>query len=177
MLQMCLKVVMSAGANRKAPQLFCMYNIKGGSKPRQAGLLGKGETHLCPCCAISIALRAGTGEPPSVTLRTSIDFLSGRRFPCLFSIGESTRFLGGSLWKENTVSWIWPWLTSHRLVKSSLNNLTLTTSLTDTGIIKMELNICSLSLLPNLQTLRHKLQSIYREKEHCYCPECTRTAK
>lgn len=126
MLQICLEVVMSAGANRKAPQFLCMYNIKGGSKPRQTGLLGKEETHLCPCCAISIALRAGTGEPPSVTLRTSIDFLSGLRFPCLFSIGESTRFLGGSLWKENAVSWIWLWLTSHRLVKSSLNNPTLT---------------------------------------------------
>ena len=123
---MCLEVVISAGANREAPQLFCMYNIKRGSKPRQAGPLGKAETHLCPCCAISIALRAGTGEPPSVTLRTSIDFLSGRRFPCLFSIGESTRFLGGSLWKENAVSWIRLWLTSQRLVKSSHSDLTLT---------------------------------------------------
>lgn len=96
---------MNAAMNRKAPQLLCMYNIKEGNKARRdSQLLGKGETHLCPCCAISIALRAGTGEPPSVTLRTSIDFLSGRRFPCLFSIGESTRFRGGSLQKENTVS-------------------------------------------------------------------------
>lgn len=81
-----------------------LYNTKEGSRPRQAGLLGEAETHLCPCCAISIALRAGTGDPPSVTLRTSMDFLSGRRFPCLFSIGESTRFLGGSVQKGNAVS-------------------------------------------------------------------------
>lgn len=64
---------------------------------------GKGECklyvcflHLCPCCVMSMALLAGTGEPPSVTLNTSIDFLSGLLFPCLFSMGESTRFLGGS---------------------------------------------------------------------------------
>lgn len=126
MLQMWLEVAMSPGANRKAPQLLCMYNTREGSRPRQAGLLGEAETHLCPCCAISIALRAGTGDPPSVTLRTSIDFLSGRRFPCLFSIGESTRFLGGSAWKKTAVSSIYLWLNSCRLVKFSLNNFTLT---------------------------------------------------
>lgn len=52
--------------------------------------------YLCPCCVMSIALLAGTGEPPSVTLRTSIDFLSGLLLPWRFNMGESTRFLGGS---------------------------------------------------------------------------------
>lgn len=55
-----------------------------------------GGTHLWPCWAISMARRAGTGEPPSVTLSTSMDLRSGRRLPCRFSIGESTRFRGGS---------------------------------------------------------------------------------
>lgn len=37
--------------------------------------------HLCPCCVMSMALLAGTGEPPSVTLSTSMDFLSGLLLP------------------------------------------------------------------------------------------------
>lgn len=78
-------------------------------------------TYLCPCCAISIALRAGTGDPPSVTLRTSIDFLSGLRFPCLFSIGESTRFLGGSLCRNNAVNLEWLWI-PQRLLRYSDNS-------------------------------------------------------
>lgn len=45
---------------------------------------------------MSIALLAGTGEPPSVTLRTSMDFLSGLLLPWRFNMGESTRFRGGS---------------------------------------------------------------------------------
>lgn len=45
---------------------------------------------------MSMARRTGTGDPPSVTLSTSIDFLSGLRFPWRLSMGESTRFLGGS---------------------------------------------------------------------------------
>lgn len=45
---------------------------------------------------MSMARRTGTGDPPSVTLSTSMDFLSGRRLPCRLSMGESTRFLGGS---------------------------------------------------------------------------------
>lgn len=39
------------------------------------------HAYLCPCCVMSIALLAGTGEPPSVTLRTSMDFLSGLLLP------------------------------------------------------------------------------------------------
>lgn len=54
------------------------------------------HAYLCPCCVMSIALLAGTGEPPSVTLRTSMDFLSGLLLPWRFNMGESTRFLGGS---------------------------------------------------------------------------------
>lgn len=53
--------------------------------------------HLCPCCVMSMALLAGTGEPPSVTLSTSMDFLSGLLLPWRFNMGESTRFLGGSV--------------------------------------------------------------------------------
>ena len=45
---------------------------------------------------MSMARRTGTGEPPSVTLSTSMDFLSGLRLPWRLSMGESTRFLGGS---------------------------------------------------------------------------------
>lgn len=56
-----------------------------------------GGTYLWLCWAISMARRAGTGEPPSVTLSTSMDLRSGRRLPCRFSIGESTRFRGGSV--------------------------------------------------------------------------------
>lgn len=52
--------------------------------------------HLCPCVAMSMARRTGTGEPPSVTLSTSMDFRSGLRLPWRLSMGESTRFLGGS---------------------------------------------------------------------------------
>lgn len=59
--------------------------------------------YLCPCCAMSIARRTGTGEPPSVTLRTSIDLRSGLLLPCLLSMGESTRFLGGSAEEEQTI--------------------------------------------------------------------------
>lgn len=43
-----------------------------------------------------MARRAGTGDPPSVTLNTSMDLRSGLLFPCRFNIGESTRFRGGS---------------------------------------------------------------------------------
>lgn len=69
------------------------------------GWFGANTAYLWLCCAISMALRAGTGEPPSVTLKTSMDFRSGRRFPCRFSIGESTRFRGGSAanWGEKVV--------------------------------------------------------------------------
>lgn len=59
-------------------------------------------THLWPCWAISMARRAGTGEPPSVTLSTSMDLRSGRRLPCRFSIGESTRFRGGSVCRQGS---------------------------------------------------------------------------
>lgn len=59
-------------------------------------------THLWPCWAISMALRAGTGEPPSVTLSTSMDLRSGRRLPWRFSIGESTRFRGGSVCRQGS---------------------------------------------------------------------------
>lgn len=52
--------------------------------------------HLWPWVAMSMARRTGTGDPPSVTVRTSMDFLSGRRLPWRLSMGESTRFLGGS---------------------------------------------------------------------------------
>lgn len=60
-------------------------------------------THLWLCWAISKARRVGTGEPPppaSVMLRTSMDLRSGRRFPCRLSMGESTRFRGGSKGQE-----------------------------------------------------------------------------
>ena len=53
-------------------------------------------SHLWPWVAMSMALRTGTGDPPSMTHSTSMDFLSGLRLPCRLSIGESTRFLGGS---------------------------------------------------------------------------------
>lgn len=49
-----------------------------------------------------MARRAGTGEPPSVTLSTSMDLRSGRRLPCRFSIGESTRFRGGSVCRQGS---------------------------------------------------------------------------
>lgn len=52
--------------------------------------------YLCPCCVMSMARRAGTGDPPSVTLSTSMDLRSGLLFPCRFNMGESTRFRGGS---------------------------------------------------------------------------------
>lgn len=52
--------------------------------------------HLWPWVAMSMARRTGTGDPPSVTVRTSMDFLSGRRLPWRLNMGESTRFLGGS---------------------------------------------------------------------------------
>lgn len=58
------------------------------------------HAYLCPCCVMSMALLAGTGEPPSVTLRTSMDFLSGLLLPWRFNMGESTRFLGGSVAKK-----------------------------------------------------------------------------
>lgn len=45
---------------------------------------------------MSMALRTGTGDPPSVTVRTSMDFLSGLRLAWRLSIGESTRLRGGS---------------------------------------------------------------------------------
>lgn len=64
---------------------------------QEGGLAPRAGIYLWPCWAISMALRAGTGEPPSVTLSTSMDFRSGRRLPCRFSIGESTRFRGGSV--------------------------------------------------------------------------------
>lgn len=68
-----------------------------------------GWSHLCPCVAMSRARRTGTGEPPSVTLSTSMDFLSGLRLPWRLSMGESTRFLGGSAdgWQGSEVN-EWP---------------------------------------------------------------------
>lgn len=59
--------------------------------------LGKlGLLYLWLCAAVSRALRGGVGDPCSVTLRTSRLFLSGRQRPWRVSIGESTRFRGGS---------------------------------------------------------------------------------
>lgn len=57
---------------------------------------------------MSIARRTGTGDPPSVTLSTSMDLRSGLLLLCLVSRGESTRFLGGSVRKiaEETIN---PW--------------------------------------------------------------------
>lgn len=52
--------------------------------------------YLWLCAAVSKALRVGVGDPCSVTLRTSRLFLSGRQRPWRVSIGESTRFRGGS---------------------------------------------------------------------------------
>lgn len=52
--------------------------------------------HLWLCAAVSRALRGGVGDPCSVTLSTSRLFLSGRQRPWRVSIGESTRFRGGS---------------------------------------------------------------------------------
>lgn len=68
-----------------------------------------GWSHLWPCEAMSRARRTGTGEPPSVTLSTSMDFLSGLRLPWRLSMGESTRFLGGSAdgWQGSEVN-EWP---------------------------------------------------------------------
>lgn len=72
-----------------------------GHQEAECRVLPEG-THLWPCWAISMALRAGTGEPPSVTLSTSMDLRSGRRLPCRFSIGESTRFRGGSVCRQGS---------------------------------------------------------------------------
>lgn len=55
-----------------------------------------GLLYLWLCAAVSRALRGGVGDPCSVTLRTSRLFLSGRQRPWRVSIGESTRFRGGS---------------------------------------------------------------------------------
>lgn len=52
--------------------------------------------NLWLCAAVSRALRGGVGDPCSVTLSTSKLFLSGRQRPWRVSIGESTRFRGGS---------------------------------------------------------------------------------
>lgn len=52
--------------------------------------------YLWLCALVSRALRGGVGDPCSVTLRTSRLFLSGRQRPWRVSMGESTRFLGGS---------------------------------------------------------------------------------
>lgn len=52
--------------------------------------------YLWLCAAVSRALRGGVGDPCSVTLSTSRLFLSGRQRPWRVSIGESTRFRGGS---------------------------------------------------------------------------------
>lgn len=58
---------------------------------------GKFLLYLWLCAAVSMALRGGVGDPCSVTLSTSKLFLSGRQRPCRVNIGESTRFLGGSV--------------------------------------------------------------------------------
>lgn len=63
-------------------------------RPEEAPLM---DRDLCPCCAMSMARLTGTGEPPSVTLSTSIDLRSGLLLLCLVKSGESTRFLGGSI--------------------------------------------------------------------------------
>lgn len=52
--------------------------------------------YLWLCAAVSSALRGGVGDPCSVTLSTSRLFLSGRQRPWRVSMGESTRFRGGS---------------------------------------------------------------------------------
>ena len=52
--------------------------------------------YLWLCAAVSRALRGGVGDPCSVTLNTSRLFLSGRQRPWRVSMGESTRFRGGS---------------------------------------------------------------------------------
>lgn len=52
--------------------------------------------YLWLCAAVSRALRGGVGDPCSVTLRTSRLFRSGRHRPWRVSMGESTRFRGGS---------------------------------------------------------------------------------
>lgn len=54
------------------------------------------ELYLWLCAAVSKALRGGVGDPCSVTLSTSKLFLSGRQRPWRVSMGESTRFRGGS---------------------------------------------------------------------------------
>lgn len=55
--------------------------------------------YLWLCALVSRFLRGGVGEPCSVTLRTSRLFLSGLQRPWRVNMGESTRFLGGSLTK------------------------------------------------------------------------------
>lgn len=67
------------------------YSILGKMYILYSGLL-----YLWLCAAVSRALRGGVGDPCSVTLRTSRLFLSGRQRPWRVSIGESTRFRGGS---------------------------------------------------------------------------------
>lgn len=57
--------------------------------------------YLWLCAAVSRALRGGVGDPCSVTLSTSKLFLSGRQRPWRVSMGESTRFRGGSAEKQN----------------------------------------------------------------------------
>ncbi len=57
--------------------------------------------YLWLCAAVSRALRGGVGDPCSVTLSTSRLFLSGRQRPWRVSIGESTRFRGGSAEERN----------------------------------------------------------------------------
>lgn len=61
----------------------------------------KNMLYLWLCAAVSRALRGGVGDPCSVTLRTSRLFLSGRQRPWRVSIGESTRFRGGSAEKRH----------------------------------------------------------------------------
>lgn len=57
------------------------------------------RSYLWLCTLASRALRGGVGDPCSVTLRTSRLFLSGRHRPWRVSMGESTRFRGGS-WRS-----------------------------------------------------------------------------
>lgn len=95
--------------------------------------------YLWLCAAVSRALRGGVGDPCSVTLSTSRLFLSGRQRPWRVSIGESTRFRGGSAEK------------CHKVIIGFYNN-----------------NFSSLTLIyvAAFLTLHHSLGNRQREKKN-----------
>lgn len=66
---------------------------------KMSGYISDGA-YLWLCALVSRALRGGVGDPCSVTLRTSILLLSGRWRTLRESMGESTRFRGGSYKKK-----------------------------------------------------------------------------